>query len=80
MEDNNVERRATEEQNRRIAEADRRDAAQWKKTKGVFGGVFRIIFWCVIIVIVVFLTLYLSARIAGFNSIADMLRFIFGHF
>jgi len=77
MEDKSVEKR---EQDRQLAEAEKREQAQWKKTKGVFGGVFRIIFWCVIIVIVVFLTLFLSARIAQFDSIGDMLRFIFGHF
>ena len=36
--------------------------------------------WCIIILVVLFLTLFLSSKIGEFDSIADMLRFIRNQF
>ena len=80
MEDKSVNIKENDEQAQKLVEQEKRDQAQWKKTKRTFGGLLRVILWCVIVAVLVFLTLYISARIAQFNSINDMLRFIFGHF
>ena len=36
--------------------------------------------WIIVIVIVVFLTLFLSSKIGEFDSIRDMMRFIYSQF
>jgi len=68
------------EQAHRTRERDRREGAGWRGTKRGFRVLFKIIGWCVAIVLIVFLTLFLSARIAGFSSIAAMIEFIRGHY
>ena len=41
-------------------------------------GLLKVIIWIAVIAAVIFLTLILSYRIAGFDSLADMINFIFG--
>ena len=80
MDDKSVDIKEHDEQAQKLIEQEKRDQAQWKKTKRTFGGVFKVILWIVIVALMIFLTLFISARIAQFDSIGDMLRFIFGHF
>ena len=51
-----------------------------KKQRKAFKGFMKIIIWFIVIVVLIVSTLFLSSRIAEFDSIADMLRFIFSHF
>jgi len=48
--------------------------------RSIFKGLMKVIIWCLVIAVIVFLTLFLSARIAEFDSIGAMLSFIFSHF
>jgi len=41
---------------------------------------FSIIFWVIIIIVVIYLTLFLSSKIGEFESISEMLRFIRSQF
>jgi len=50
-----------------------------KKKKGrAIRTILKIIIWIIVIGIVIFLTLFLTARIAEFDSIMDMLNYIRG--
>ena len=43
-------------------------------------NLIRIIVWTVIVIIVIYLTLFLSSKIGEFESISDMMRFIRSQF
>ena len=49
-----------------------------KRKKDKFPTGLKVIIWIVVIAAVIFLTLIVSYRIAGFDSLADMLSFILG--
>jgi len=57
----------------------KRDRSERKQRK-VFKGIMKIIIWCCVIIVLIVATLFISSRIAEFDSIDAMLRFIFGHF
>jgi len=76
MEEKNDQQINEDKQIREFRDSEKRDRAHRK----AFRGVMKVIIWIVVIIVLIFLTLFLSAMIAGFNSINDMLRFIFSHY
>ena len=70
-----------EEKNDKTAEKNEREREKSEKVqRNFFRGFMKVIIWCFVIILVVFLTLFFSARIAEFDSIDSMLRFIFSQF
>jgi len=51
-----------------------------KKQGNIFTLLIKIILWCGAVIILVFLTLFISAKLAGFDSMMDMIDFIRGHY
>ena len=49
-----------------------------KKSRREMNTGLKVVIWLVVIAAVIFLALILGYRIAGFDSLADMLNFIFG--
>lgn len=61
------------------AKEKRRDRSE-KKQRGAIRLVMKIVIWVCVIALLIFLTLFLSSRIAEFESIGAMLRFIRGQY
>jgi len=51
-----------------------------KVQRNVFKLIMKIVLWTCVIALLVFLTLFFSSRIAEFDSIGDMIRFIMSHY
>ena len=56
----------------------KRDRSE-KRQRNAVRAVMKVILWVCVIALLIFLTLFLSSRIAEFDSITDMLRFISGN-
>jgi len=57
----------------------KRDKSE-KTQRRFFKGIMKLIIWVCVIAVLVFLTLFLSSRIAEFDSIRDMIIWIRGQF
>jgi len=63
-----------------IAAKEQKREKSEKRQRSIFKGIMKIVIWVCVIALLIFLTLFLSSRIAEFDSIGDMIRYIRSQF
>jgi len=76
MGNNNFENKNDIQNDRTVPDS----TTQKKKKNRLIRLLIKIVIWLIVIIVVIWLTLFLSSKIGEFDTIADMLRFIFAQF
>jgi len=69
-----------EEKNENLANQEAESNKEKQKKSRLIRLIIKIVSWCIVIAIVIYLTLFLSSKIGEFDSIAEMMRFIRAQF